>query len=653
MGSLTEVELIKRSVLFGNPERTSVQISPDGKHLSFLAPDEGFLNVWVAPVSDPAAARVVTNDHVRGIRIYRWAHNSEYLIYMQDSGGDENWNVFTIEVATNEIANLTPFKDVAAHIAGASVRHPDDILLSINDRDPRYHDLYRANVRTGELELLAENTDGFSGYVTDQDLKVRLAERMTEDGGSEVLAPDGDGWEKIITIPPDDNLTTGVHGFDSSGRVIYLSDSRDRDTGALTSLDLETGELTVLAEDPRADVSDLMIHPISRTPEAVAFTYERKRWVVLDESVRGDLDYLATVADGEVEVVSRTDADDFWVVAYLLDDGPVAYYLYDREAQAASYLFSSRPELESLPLVKMHPVVVTARDGLEMVCYLSLPSGSNPGGEARPQSPVPMVLYVHGGPWARDRWGYDPYHQLFANRGYAVLSVNYRTSTGFGKDFANAGRLEWGGKMQDDLTDAVEWAVTEGIAIRERVAIMGGSYGGYATLAGLTMTPELYACGVDIVGPSNLITLLETVPPYWTPIIETFTTRMGDHRTEEGRALLKSRSPLTFVDQIRRPLLIGQGANDPRVKQSESDQIIEAMTSRGIPVTYVLYPDEGHGFARPENRLAFNAVAEAFLAEFLGGRKQPVGDDFAGSSITVPVGAGQFEDVSGSLGESG
>ena len=653
MGSLTEVELIERSVLFGNPERTFVRISPDGRHLSFLAPDEGFLNVWVAPISNPASAKAVTSDRVRGIRIYTWANNSEYVIYMQDTGGDENWSVFAVELATNEVANLTPFKNVAAHIAGSSDRHPDEILLSINDRDPRYHDIYRINVRTGERELIAENTDGFSGYVTDQDLKIRLAERMTEDGGSEILAPNGDGWEKIITISPDDSLTTGVHGFDGSGRVIYLSDSRDRNTGALTSLDLETGELTVLAEDSRADVSDVMIHPINRTPEAVAFTYERKKWVILDESVRGDLDYLASVADGEVEVVSRTHADDIWVVAYLLDDGPVAYYLYDREARKASFLFSSRPELESLPLVKMHPVIVAARDGLEMVCYLSLPPGSNPDDGDRPESPVPMVLYVHGGPWARDSWGYDPYHQLLANRGYAVLSVNYRTSTGFGKDFANAGRLEWGGKMQDDLTDAVEWAVAEGIAIRDRVAIMGGSYGGYATLAGLTMTPDLYACGVDIVGPSNLITLLETVPPYWTPIIEVFTTRMGDHRTEEGRELLKSRSPLTYVDRIRRPLLIGQGANDPRVKQSESDQIIEAMTSRGIPVTYVLYPDEGHGFARPENRLAFSAVAEAFLAEFLGGRKQPVGDDFAGSSITVPVGAGQFEDVSGSLDETG
>jgi dipeptidyl aminopeptidase/acylaminoacyl peptidase len=322
-----------------------------------------------------------------------------------------------------------------------------------------------------------------------------------------------------------------------------------------------------------------------------------------------------------------------------MDNGPVRYYRYDREGQQAHFLFSNRKALEGMPLAKMSPVVIASRDGLNLVCYYTLPVGSDSNGDGRPDEPLPMVLVVHGGPWARDVWGYNAWHQWLTNRGYAVLSVNFRGSTGFGKTFINRSTREWGAKMHDDLIDAVHWAIQQGIADADRVAIMGGSYGGYATLVGLTFTPEMFACGVDIVGPSNLVTLIESIPPYWQPQVELWTTRVGDHRTEEGRAFLTKCSPLTYVDRIQRPLLIGQGANDPRVKQTESDQIVQAMQEKNIPVTYVLFPDEGHGFARPENRLSFNAVAEAFLSECLGGRYEPIDDDFKGSSITVPIGA--------------
>jgi dipeptidyl aminopeptidase/acylaminoacyl peptidase len=376
--------------------------------------------------------------------------------------------------------------------------------------------------------------------------------------------------------------------------------------------------------------------------QAVATYYERKHWKVLDPAVAKDFEYLRTLADGDVEVVSRTLDDRNWIVAYLVDDGPLRYYRYDRDAGKAEFLFTNRKALEGLPLAKMHPVVIKSRDGLNLVTYYTLPLGSDRDGDGRPDKPLPMVLDVHGGPWGRDTWGYNPNHQWLANRGYAVLSVNFRASTGFGKDFINAGNLQWAGTMHNDLIDAVDWAIQEGIAEPARVAIMGGSYGGYATLVGLTFTPEKFACGVDIVGPSNLVTLLNTIPPYWAPALELFIKRVGDHRTEEGRAKLTERSPLTYVDRIQRPLLIGQGANDPRVKQAEADQIVEAMQQKHIPVTYVLYPDEGHGFARPENRMSFNAVAEAFLAEHLGGRYEPVGDDFHGASLTVPVGADQI-----------
>ena len=338
-------------------------------------------------------------------------------------------------------------------------------------------------------------------------------------------------------------------------------------------------------------------------------------------------------------MISRTLNDDYWIAAYLLDDGPVRYYRYDRARKQAQFLFSNREALEGLPLAKVHPVVIKSRDGLDLVSYYMLPLEGDRDSPGHPSSPLPMALLVHGGPWARDNWGYNPVYQLLANRGYAVLSVNFRGSTGFGKNFVNAANLEWAGKMHDDLVDAVQWAIEQKIADPQRVAILGGSYGGYATLAGLTFTPDTFACGVDIVGPSNLVTLLNTIPPYWEPQVELWANRVGDHRTEEGRAFLTERSPLTHVDRISKPLLIGQGANDPRVKQAESEQIVQAMQDKNIPVTYALYPDEGHGFARPENNLSFFAVTEAFLAGCLGGRHEPVGSDFEGSSITVPAGA--------------
>jgi dipeptidyl aminopeptidase/acylaminoacyl peptidase len=360
--------------------------------------------------------------------------------------------------------------------------------------------------------------------------------------------------------------------------------------------------------------------------------------------VEADFATLKKVADGEVSIASRTLDDKTWIVAFAMDDGPIRYYRYDRGTQKATFLFTNRKSLEGLPLVKMHPRIIKSRDGLELVSYLSLPPGTDPDNDGVPNQPVPMVLNVHGGPWSRDDWGYDPEHQFFANRGYAVLSVNFRGSTGFGKAFVNAGNREWAGKMHNDLLDAVEWAGKNKIADPKRVAIYGGSYGGYATLVGLTFTPEVFACGVDIVGPSNIVTLLNTIPPYWAPAVQLFKDRVGDHTTEEGKKFLNERSPLSKVDQIRRPLLIGQGANDPRVKQSESDQIVKAMQQKKIPVTYVLFGDEGHGFARPENRLAFYAVTEAFLSKHLGGKYEAVGEAFKGSSIEIPTGK---EDVPG------
>jgi dipeptidyl aminopeptidase/acylaminoacyl peptidase len=414
-------------------------------------------------------------------------------------------------------------------------------------------------------------------------------------------------------------------------------------------LDLETGESTLLAEDPRTDIEKVMIHPTEKTVQAAASTYERVHWQVLDPAIQADMDYLVGLANAELEVVDRTLDDRYWIVAYNVDIGPIRYYRYNREECSAQFLFSNLSDLEKYQLAKMHPVVIKTRDGLNLVSYYTLPSGSDSDNNGKPEHPLPMVLFVHGGPWGRDYWGFNPFHQWFANRGYAVLSVNFRGSTGFGKSFVNAGNHEWGAKMHEDLLDAVDWAISAGIAAPDKVAIAGGSYGGYATLAGLTFTPEKFACGVDIVGPSNIITLLETIPPYWTPMLNMLTSRVGDYRTEEGREFLKSRSPLTYADRICRPLLIAQGANDPRVKQAESDRIVQAMQQKDIPVTYVLYPDEGHGFARPENNLSFSAISEIFLAGILKGRFEPIGDDFVGSSVKVPVGQEQIPGLAEAL----
>lgn len=636
--SINGRSLIPRKLLFGNPDRASVMLSPDGKYLSYLSSVDGVLNVFVGAANAPTTAKPVTHDTGRGVRFYTWAYTSSHILYIQDKNGDENWHVYSVDVNTQQETDLTPIDGVQAQIQQISADHPDELLIALNDRVPQLHDLYRVNLRTGERTLVIQNDEGFVGYASDGQFRVRLAMQMLPNGTMNILKRAGDQWELMAEVKHEDSMLTSPAGFDKTGNILYMTDSRGRNTSALYSVNLQTGEQNLIAEDSQADLDGIILHPTEHTVQAASFNYDRRRWQVIDPALQADFDYLTTVADGDVNINSRTLDDQRWIVVYIMDNGPVRYYAYDRTAKQATFLFTNRPALEGQPLSKMHPVVIEARDGLKLVSYYTLPFGSDTQTPGRPDKPLPTVLVVHGGPWHRDSWGYDSFHQWLANRGYAVLSVNFRGSTGFGKNFINAADLQWGRAMHDDLLDAVDWAEREGIAAQGQVAIMGGSYGGYATLAGLTMTPERFVCGVDIVGPSNLITLIESVPPYWEPMIALFRTRMGDDTTEEGLALLKERSPLTYVDNIRRPLLILQGANDPRVKQAESDQIVNAMQSKNIPVIYALYPDEGHGFARPENNLSFTAIAEAFLAAHLEGDYQPIGDDFAGSSITIPAG---------------
>ncbi|MCB9529724.1 MAG: S9 family peptidase [Myxococcales bacterium] len=641
--------LIPRQVLFGNPERAAVRISPDGERLAWLAPKDGVLNVFVAPIDALDQAKAVTHDQKRGIRIYEWAFDGRHLLYMQDADGDENYHVYKVDLETGANADLTPFAGARAQIIGLSPDKPAEALVSHNDRNKQLFDVYRVDLASGQLTLVAQNDAGFIGYVADRQLGVRFAQIFAPDGGIAYFPVTGDtvAEQPFLVVPQADTLTTAIAGFDQSGQSVYLLDSRDRDTAAFYTMNLASGEKTLVGEDPRADVEDIIAHPVTGAVQGWASNYTRQEWRFTDPAVKADYETLKGVARGEIQITSRTLDDKTWTVAFSPDDASVKYYLFDREAKKATFLFDQRPELEGQPLARMYPVVIDARDGLKLVSYYTLPRAIDDGGKAK--APAPMVLMVHGGPWARDAWGYDPYHQWLANRGYVVLSVNFRGSTGFGKGFVNAGDREWAGKMHDDLLDAVKWAVEQKLTTESQVAIMGGSYGGYATLVGLTFTPETFACGVDIVGPSNIATLLSTIPPYWAPMVELFRKRVGDHSTDEGKAFLDSRSPLGRVDAIKKPLLIGQGANDPRVKQSESDQIVQAMQAKNIPVTYVLFPDEGHGFARPENRLAFNAVTEAFLKECLGGRVEAFGGAFEGSTIQVPAGAGFVSGLEGAL----
>jgi dipeptidyl aminopeptidase/acylaminoacyl peptidase len=609
--------LIPRETLFGNPDRTRPQLSPDGKYLAYVAPDEkNVLQVWLRTVGEDDDQQL-TADQKRGIRLYVWTYNPNQLIYLQDSDGDENFHLYLVNVQSKLVRDLTPFQGVKAQPIDLDPEFPDQVLVGMNLNDRQKFDVYRINLNNGAVEFDTDNPGNIVSWVADAQFQIRAAIAATPDGGSDLLfrqTPD-QSFELLRHWGPDDEGSAVT--FAEDGKTLYITGSHDANAQRLIALDLASRQETVMAADQQYDIGGVVIHPTQRRIQAVSFYKDKVEWQILDESIADDFNAIAQIRDGEFAITSRTLADDTWLVGYATDDGPVYYYVYNRDAKTHSLLFSNQPELETLQLASMQPISYQARDGLTIHGYLTTPVGI----EAKN---LPTVLLVHGGPWARDTWGYSPTVQWLANRGYAVLQVNFRGSTGYGKAFLNAGNREWAAKMHDDLIDAVNWIVDQGIADRNKVAIMGGSYGGYATLVGLAFTPEVFAAGVDIVGPSNLVTLMQSIPPYWAPMKAMFAHRLGDLDTEEE--FLKARSPLFFIDRIQKPLLIGQGANDPRVKQAESEQIVEAMQKANKPVEYALYTDEGHGFARPENRLHFFAIAEEFLSKYLEGRFEPIGE---------------------------
>lgn len=620
--------LIDRDLFFGDPEISGAQLSPDGLHMSFIKPYKDVRNIWVKKLEEPFdAARPVTADE-RPVPGYFWSQDGKFLLYVQDKGGNENWHVYAVDPLADPegdtgvppARNLTPVEGARASIYAVPESDPNTIVVGLNDRDPMYSDAYRVNIATGERSLLIENTQKVGQYVFDNDGDVKLAYRQTEDGGAEILRVDGDQLTPIYTATYLEQAYP--INFTKDGEQAYMTTNvgADVDLARLVMLDVATGETRVLEEDPLNQVDFGGAIFDEQTEELMATYYIGDKQRIYPRTKRAEEDLKRIqekLPPGNIGLGSSTEDMRYSLVSVSSDTEPGATYLYDREAGTFTLQYRIKPELERKHLAEMTPVKYKARDGMTIPAYLTLPKGVDPKN-------LPVILHPHGGPWARDNWGYSPYPQFLANRGYAVLQPNFRSSTGYGKKFLNAGNHEWGtGAMQHDLTDAVKYLIDEGIADPERICIFGGSYGGYATLAGVTFTPDLYACAIPYVAPSSLITLIESFPAYWRPFLKgSWYMRVGDPADPEDRADLDKRSPINYIDRINVPMLVVHGANDPRVKQAESDAIVEALHNKGHAVEYVVAPDEGHGFRAPMNNKALAVAMERFLAKHLGGRAQ-------------------------------
>ena len=630
--------LISRKILFSNPDKASVKLSPNGEYITFLAPVNGVLNVHIAPSSDINNAEPITYDKNRGIRTYMWLYDNKHITYLQDKDGDENGHVHLVNINTKEDKDITAFDYTKSYVNHVSPDFPNEFIIESNKRDKRYFDIYRYNIQSNQLNIIYENKSQLTSFILDDNYAMRFASLQLHSGGINILKFDKNLNTKLfLNIHPEDYYTTSILGFNKNLDSIYMINSKDKQNAALVSVNINNKHQDLIYENSKSDVDEIFMHPTEKKVLAVSDHYLKPEMHIIDESIKVDFDYLGSVLNSPFSIVSTNLSNDKWIVAYMSSNEPVQYYLYDRKQQNAKKLFSNRKILENHDLSPMHPIVIKSRDNLDLVSYLTLPlSVVKDKNDASPSFPVPLIIDVHGGPKARDYWGLNLEHQWLANRGYAVLTVNYRGSTGFTKNFTNLGDGEWGGKMHDDLIDAVEWAIQNNITTKDKVAIYGGSYGGYATLIGLTFTPDVFACGVNIVGVSNLKTLLESIPPYWKPFYSALTKQIGGNlESKNGLEFLNARSPINYVNNITKPLLIAHGANDPRVKKAESDQMVTAMRANNIPVTYLLYPDEGHGFAKPQNRISFYAMAEEFLAKCLNGKFEPVGEDIKNSSMQL------------------
>jgi dipeptidyl aminopeptidase/acylaminoacyl peptidase len=617
--------LIDRELFFGDPEIAGAQISPDGAFIAFIKPFKGSRNIWVKKTAEPFAnAKPITADK-RPIPVYFWSRDGKYILFAQDKAGDENYNVYAVNPADTPAAgqdvptarNLTDAKNIRAMIYAVPKHEPDAIFIGLNDRDPAWHDLYKVKLSTGERTLIRKNTERITLYTFDLKDQLRLAVRSAENGDTEILRVDADKFTKVYSCTVFESC--GPVLYHKDGQRVYLKTNKgDVDLIRLVLFNPATGKEELVESDPvkRVDFGNAMFSEVSEDLIATTYEDERERIYWKDKGFEADYKHLQKQFPGkEINFNSSTKDEKLFMISANADTDPGSIYLYDRGTKKLTLQYQAREKLNRAHLAPMKPVKYPSSDGLEIPAFLTLPKGV----EAKN---LPAIIVPHGGPWYRDSWGYNAFAQFLANRGYAVLQPNFRGSTGYGKKFIDAANKQWGDKMQDDVTWGAKYLISQGIADPKRVGIMGGSYGGYATLAAVTFTPDVFAAGVSIVGPSNLITLLESIPPYWEPIRKLFHERMGDPNTPEGKAQLLRQSPLTHAAKIKTPLLVIQGANDPRVTKRESDQIVIALRDRGFPVEYLVAPDEGHGFARPVNNMAMFASAEKFLAKFLGGRYQ-------------------------------
>jgi dipeptidyl aminopeptidase/acylaminoacyl peptidase len=624
--SAQQPPIIDRKLFFGEIEIAGAQISPDGRYLSFLKPYKGTRNVWLKKASEPfSAARPMSAEAARPIRAYFWSRDSKYILYSQDAGGDENFNVYAIDptlaadpkTGVPPTRALTNLKGVRTLIYAAPRSKPDILYIGLNDREPQWHDLYELRISTGEKTLLRKNTERIAGWDFDHEGNLRLAERTSQAGDNEILRVDADGFKQIYSCAVLEDCSVG--DFDASNKQVYLTTNKGSlDLSELELMDPATGATTLVESDPekRVDIDGFQISDLDYHIFFTRYEDDRYRLYFKDKAFEGEYRWLQTKLPGkEIGFGARSKDENIWIVSASSDTEPGETYVWDRKAKTLTLQYRIREELPRASLSERKSYKFQSSDGLQISAYLTLPKGL-------PTKDLPLVVFPHGGPWARDSYGYDTFAQYLSNRGYAVLQPNFRGSTGYGKKFLNAGNGEWGRKMQDDLTWGVKALVADGTVNVKRVAIAGGSYGGYATLAGVAFTPDVYAAAVAIVAPSNLITLLDAIPPYWEAGRKQMYTRMADPTTPEGKALLIAESPLTQAKAIVTPLMVVQGKNDPRVNIRESNQIVAAVRDNGKPVEYLVAPDEGHGFARPINNLAMVTAMEEFLVKYLGGRVQ-------------------------------
>lgn len=642
------VPLIPRDQLFGNPQRYASAISPDARWLSWLAPYNGVMNLWIAPLRHLDQARPLTRYTGHGISTFTsnvtWTYDSRHILFLQDHNGDGNTHVYTLDTRTAAVRDMTPQDDIRAAIVGVSSTRPDQAVISISRKAVQYGDLYLLDLRKGTLALLLKNS-GYLNFLLDGRLVPRFAIRR-EASNDETVVRLSDG-SSLMTIPAEDTRTTRLLSIAANGRDMFLLDSRGRDTTGLAKLNLLTGAETILGEDSRADVQDVALDEKSHMPLFYSVSLARSDYRALDARIQPDLDVLARHDIGDWFLNTQSQDGRYWKLS-VFSPKNVSAYLYDRKKRVLAKLYDTRPALASAALADMEAVTIKSRTGQDLVSYLSLPPGADSAAKGIPDTPLPLMLSIHGGPHNRNNFGFDPVHQWLANRGYAVLSVNMRGSTGFGKAFLNASSGEWGTRLDDDLSDAVEWAVRNRIADPARIAIMGGSYGGYAVLRGMTRNPGTYACGIDQFGLSDLVTLQGEATTYGVSALNH--NEVGDPSTPEGLARMKEQSPLSHADQMRNPLLVVQGANDPAVKPYQSERMVAAVKAAGVPVTYLYYPDEGHGLVRAENNLAFAGVAEQFLAHCLGGRAQPLTpDEIKASSVQVREGADKIPELAAAM----